>query len=159
MKYMKGFTLRKRVALLSLASVMAVSLIAAGSAWAWSVSVRVHPEATDLCRPAPDLIAYRMVFTATVQADGIAAPDKVRVGYQIVDRGTKRVLRSGAINLKSSKGYQATTARIMGTASQKVSYHLNLTAYAGGHKLKSKKSFSEQLPSQEELDSISLPGC
>lgn len=159
MEYMNGFTVRKRVALLALASVFAVSLIAAGSAWAWYINVRVYPQAEDFCRPAPDLIAYRLSFTATVDAQAIAAPDKVRVGFQIVDRKTKRVLRSGVLNLKSANGYTGKTPRFMATASQNVSYHLNMSYKAGGRTLKAKKSFPDTIPSQEALDASGLGDC
>jgi methionine-rich copper-binding protein CopC len=156
---MNGSTRRKRVALLSLAAVFAVSLIAAGSAWAWAVRVTVTPRAADLCRAAPDLIGYRLVFNGMVEANGVTAPDTIRVGYQVVDRSTKRVLRSGAVTLRSSSEYQSQTPRFMATSSEAVSYHLNFYTKVAGHTLKSKKTFPDQIPSQEQLDASGLPDC
>jgi hypothetical protein len=159
MHYMKGFTRRKKVALLSLTAVFAVSMIAAGSAWAWSVTVAVQPQPQDFCQPAPDLISYRLGFTARAEAAGIAPPDKIRIGYQVVDRSTKRVLRSGVVMLLSSKNFVGQTPRMLSVASQKVSYHLNMSYQVGGRISKSKKTYPDVIPSQEELDASVLPVC
>jgi hypothetical protein len=156
---MKGFPVRKKIALLSLVSVFTVGLIAAGSAQASYVGVFVTPTATDFCLPAPDQLSYRLSFKASVTAVGTSKPSKVRIGFQVLDSDTKRVIRSGVVNLKRSKGYKADTPKFTGTADEKISYHLNMSYKSGGKTLKKKKSFPDQIPSVDQLANSTLPAC
>lgn len=114
---------------------------------------------TDACRPTPDTLSYRLVFTADVTAIGTSKPKKVRIGFQVVDRDSKRVLRSGVVNLKRSKGYKAETPKFTANADQKLSYNVNLSYTSGGKKRKKKANFKDQVPSLAYMESIGVPSC
>lgn len=151
--------MRKKIALLSLAAVFAVALVTAGTAQASYLGVFVTPTAKDFCRPAPDSLSYRLAFKAKVTATGISKPSKVRIGFQVVDRDTKRVLRSGVVNLKRSNGYKGQTPKFTAAAEEKLAYHLNMSYWAGGREHKKKKSYDDQIPSQAYMDSVGVPSC
>src|SRR4051812_44613938 len=120
---MKGFSVRKKIALLSLCSAFLLALVVVPAASARYISVTVGYEATDLCRSAPDVLTYKLQFKAKVKRSGVAKPDKVRIGYQVLNADSLQVLISGTTNLKRSAGYKGKTSTITATAGQNLSYH------------------------------------
>jgi hypothetical protein len=151
---------RKKLALFSVLATLAVSLFAAQAAYASYTYVLVTPNATGFCRTAPDVLSYRLAFTAQVTAVGISKPKQARIAFQVVDSDTKRVIRTDVVYLKRSKGYKGQTKRFEGTAGENVTYHLNLSYSTGGTKTKKlKKSFDDTIPSQADMDSAGVPNC
>lgn len=151
--------MRKKIALLSLLSVLVVALVAVPAAQASYLSVFVKVGRTDGCRPTPDTLSYRLAFTADVTAVSIAKPKKVRVGFQVVNRDTKRVLRSGVVNLKRSKGYKAESPRFTANADEKLSYNVNISYESGGKTRKKKANLKDQIPSLSYMDALGVPSC
>ncbi len=151
--------MRKKIALVSVIASLAVMFAMAQAAYASYVSVFVSYKAAGLCQPAVDQVSYRLTFKADVTAIGVSKPSKVRVGYQIVDSDTKRVLRSGITNLKRSKGYKGQTSRFTAVAGENLSYHLNMKYTVGGKTKKLKKSFPDFIPSSATLNGAGLPAC
>lgn len=132
----------------------------ATTASAASISVVASYGFADICVPAPAQLSYRLTFSAKVKASGIAKPSKIRIGFQINDAVTKRVLRSGVTNLHRSKGYKGgKTPRFTVDADQLLTYHLNMSYKAGGRTLKKKASFDDVVPSADQIERSGLPGC
>jgi hypothetical protein len=156
---LKGISVRKKIALLTLVATFAISLFAVQSAYASYVNVFVTPSATGFCRTAPDILSYRLAFKADVTASGVAKPKKVRIGFQVVDSDTKRVIRSGVVNLKKKSGYKGQTKRFEAVAGENLSYHVNMSYTIKGSTKKLKKSYPDSIPSQAELDAAGLPNC
>lgn len=151
--------MRKKIALLSLCSAFLLGLVIVPAASARYIYVTVGYEATDLCRTAPDVLTYKLQFKAKIKRSGVAKPDKVRIGYQVLDASSLQVLRSGTTNLKRSKGYKAKTSTISATAGQSLSYHLNMKYTVEGKSSKSKITSSDQVPSVEQMDAAGVPNC
>ena len=158
---MKGFSVRKKFALLTLCSTFLLALVLAPTASARYISVTVGYEATDLCRTAPDVLTYKLQFKAKVKRSGVAKPDKVRIGYQVLDASSLQVLASGTTNLKRSKGYKAKTSRISATAGESLSYHLNMKYTVEGKSSKSKITSPDTVPSVADMDANPsiFPNC
>lgn len=151
--------MKRKIALFLALATCSALLVGAQSASAAYLGVTVSYEPTGFCVPAPAQLSYRLKFKAKVTAIGTSKPKKIRVGFQVVDDNTKRVLRSGVTNLKRSKGYKAETPRFTADAGQQLSYHLNMSYYAYGKKRKLKKTFSETIPTAEQIAQAGLPAC
>lgn len=151
--------MRKKITLLSLVAAFVMALVVVPTASARYIYVTVSYEATDLCRTAPDVLTYKLQFKAKIKRSGVAKPDKVRIGYQILDADTLAVLRSGTTNLKRSKGYKAKTSTISGRAGENLSYHLNMKYTVEGKSTKSKVTASDTIPSVETMDAAGVPNC
>ncbi|MGK2877993.1 MAG: hypothetical protein ACSLFF_05400 [Solirubrobacterales bacterium] len=151
--------MRKKIALLSVLSALAVGLFAVPSASASYISVTVGYEAVDLCRTAPDVLSYRLQFKAKIRRSGVPKPDKVRIGYQVLDSNSLAVVRSGVTSLKRSKGYKGKTSRISGTAGQNLTYHLNMQYTVLGKTSKSKTTGFDTIPSVETMDAAGVRNC
>jgi hypothetical protein len=89
----------------------------------------------------------------------VAKPSKIRIGYQAMDSDTLKVLRSGVLNLKKSKGYKGTTSRISATAGQNLKYHITGKYMVQGHEVKSKFTLTDFVPSVEQMDAAGIPNC
>jgi hypothetical protein len=150
--YPERFPLRKKIALLSLISAFVVALVAVPVANAAYIYVTVSYEATNLCRTAPDVLTYKLKFKAKIKRSGVEKPEKVRIGYQVVDSSSLEVVRSGVTNLKRSSGYSAKTTTITARADQGLTYHLNMKYTVGGKSSKSKISSPDTIPSVAKMD-------
>lgn len=159
--FKKGFSVRKKVTLLSLVAAFVMALVVVPTASARYIYVTVGYEATNLCRTAPDVLTYKLQFKAKIKRSGVAKPDKVRIGYQVLDASSLQVLRSGTTNLKRSKGYKAKTSTISATAGQSLSYHLNMKYTVEGKSSKSKITSPDQVPTVEQMDANPsiFPNC
>jgi hypothetical protein len=144
--------LRKKIALLSLVSAFVVALVAVPAANAAYIYVTVSYEATNLCRTAPDVLTYKLKFKAKIKRSGVDKPDKVRIGYQVVDSSSLAVVRSGVTNLKRKSGYSAKTSTITARADQGLTYHLNMKYTVEGKTSKSKISSPDTIPSVAQMD-------
>lgn len=151
--------MRKKFALLTVVSAFVLSLAAVPSANAAYIYASLDYSATDLCRTAPDVLTYKLQFKVKFKRSGVAAPSKVRVGYQVMDTDSKAVLRSGVINLKRSKGYKGKTSRISATAGENLTYHVTGKFTVGGKSTKAKFTFSDFVPSVEQMDAAGIPNC
>lgn len=156
---MKGSPVRKKVALFSTLFVLAASLVAASSASAAYLGVTVTPTEYVACQPEPGSVGMLLGFKAKVTARGTTKPSKIRIGFQVLDSETKRVIRSGVVNLKRSKGYKAKTPGYVLTDGQMVSYHVNMSYKGYGKTRKLKKTYNSVAPTQAELDQAGIPAC
>lgn len=152
--------MRKKLALISLLAALAVSAIAAQSAFASYIFVTGQLAGfSDQCRPTPDQLSYRIVFKAKVTASGVKKPSKIRIGWQVLDADTKNVVRSGHLNLKKSKGYKGETTKIVASQDEYLVYHVNLKYTTGGRTKKAKGDFSDHIPTTAEMDAAGVPAC
>lgn len=152
--------MRSKLALfISLVALAALAAALPATASASYSSVYVTPSTDGYCTPAPGQLSYYLTFKAKVKTIGIAKPKKVRIGYQVLDADTQKVLRSGVVNLKKSSGYKAKGAPFTVVADQKLTYHLNMKYKIGRRTLKSKKSYDDYVPSAEALANSGLPAC
>lgn len=152
--------MRKKLALVSLMAATAVALFAAQSAYASYIFVTGELRGvTDLCRPVPDQLSYRLQFRAKVRASGVKKPSRVRVGWQVVDADSKKNLKSGVLNLKKSKGYKGETNRITVTQDEYLIYHVNLKYTVNGKTKKAKADFTDHVPTTADMDAAGVPAC
>jgi hypothetical protein len=150
---------RKKIALLSLVSAFVVALVAVPAANAAYITVTLGYSVSNICRTAPDVVTYKLKFKATVKRSGVPKPEKVRVGYQVLDSTTKKVLRSGVTNLKRKNGYTAKSSRITATAGQQLTYHLTGKYTVLGDDTKAKFTYPDFIPSVEQMDAAGFPSC
>lgn len=95
---------------------------------------------------------HKLKFKAKIKRSGVDKPEKVRIGYQVVDSSSLQVVRSGITNLKRSSGYTAKTSTITARADQSLTYHLNMKYTVGGKSSKSKISSPDTIPSVAQMD-------
>lgn len=155
----KGFTVRKKFALLASLATLALSLVGAQTASASYLSVHVTPTFTAVCQPVPGQVGMVIAFKANVVAIGISKPKKIRIGYQVLPKGSKTVYRSGVVNLKRSKGYKAYSKTWVAYDDQALVYHLNMSYTVGGKKYKKKRTFHSTTYTQDELNALGVPAC
>lgn len=151
--------MRSRITKISVLVVLAIAVFGAQNAYASYLGVTVTPTAYVVCQPTTDTVGMYLGFSATVTAIGTSKPSKIRIGYQVVDRDSKRVIRSGVTNLKRSKSYKATSDGFVVTLSEKLAYHLNMSYKSGGKTHKLKKTFNANAPDQAALDSLGITAC
>lgn len=151
--------MKRKIALFLALATCSALLVGAQSTSAAYLSVYVTPSAEGFCVPAPAQLSYRLAFKAKVTASGTSKPKKIRIGFQVVDANSKRVLRSGVVNLKRSSGYKGKTPRFTADAGQQLTYHLNMSYYAYGKKRTLKKSYPDEIPSAEQIAQSGLPAC
>lgn len=144
--------MRKKIALLSLVSAFVVAMVAVPTANAAYIKVTVNYSFANICRPAPDVLTYKLKFKGKVERSGIPKPEKVRIGYQVVDSSTLAVVRSGVTNLKRSSGYTGKTSTITARAEQGLTYHLNMKYTVLGKTSKTKISSPDTIPTVADMD-------
>lgn len=71
--------MRKKIALLSLVSAFVVAMVAVPTANAAYIKVTVNYSFANICRPAPDVLTYKLKFKGKVERSGIPKPEKVRI--------------------------------------------------------------------------------
>jgi len=158
--YPERFPLRKKIALLSLVSAFVVALFAVPAANAAYIFGSINQfQARELCRTAPDVLTYKIKIGVKFKTSGVKKPKKVRIGYQVMDTDTKKVLRSGVMNLKKSKGYKGKTRRITALANQSITYHITGKYTVGGGSAKTKFTEFDNIPSVEQMDTAGIPNC
>jgi hypothetical protein len=151
---------RKKIALLSLIAAFVLALVAVSSASASYIQGTVTKfDPTHLCRTAPDVLTYKIEMQVKFTASGVSKPKKVRMGYQVMDSDTKKVLRSGVLNLKKSQGYKRKTSRISATAGTNIKYHVTGKYRSGGKDVKTKFTTYDSIPSVEAMDAAAVPNC
>jgi hypothetical protein len=159
---MKGFSVRKQIALLSLCSAFVLALVAVPTANASYIKPELTQfKAVEICRPAPDALTYKIQMKVKWTAIGVSKPSKIRIGYQAIDADSLKVLRSGILNLKKSKGYKGKTSRITASAGESLKYHITGKYVSGGHSVKSKFTLTDQIPTVEQMDAnpSAFPNC
>lgn len=150
--------MRKKLALMTALSLVVLAC-AAQTASASYIFVQVTPTENVTCQPTPESVRLFLSFKAKITVSGTSKPKKVRIGYQVIDRNTKGVLRSGVLNLKRSKGYKGSTPTYDANAEQQLSYHLNMSYKSGGKTKKLKKTYDSDIPSAAYLQSLGIPAC
>jgi hypothetical protein len=157
---MKGLSVRKKIALLSLSTIFAVSLVSAGAAQASSITGTITEfDPVHLCRTAPDVLTYKIEMQVKFVAIGVSKPKTVRMGYQVMNADTKAVLRSGVLNLKKKKGYKGRSSTISATAGTNIKYHVTGKFRSGGKDVKTKFTSYDSIPSVEAMDAAGVPNC
>lgn len=151
--------MRNKLALLVTAAVFTLALVVAPAANASYIKVTASYSYADFCRAAPDQLSFRLAFKAKVKRRGVAKPDRVRIGYQVLDGSSRQVLASGKLSLKRSKSYKAKTSRIYVPAGATLLYHFNMSYKSGGRTIKSKLTDTDVVPTVEQLDQSALPPC
>lgn len=125
-----------------------------------SISARITKfDPTQLCRTAPDVLTWKIEMQVKFTAVGVSKPKKVRMGYQVMNADSKKVLRSGVLNLKKSKGYKGKSSRISATAGESIKYHVTGKYRSSGKDVKTKFTIYDSVPSVEAMDAAGLPDC
>lgn len=148
----------KKIMLLTAVSAV-IAAAGAPSAQAAYLGVFVTYTPTLICQPAPDQVVALLAFKAKVTATGTTKPSKIRIGYQVVNRQTKAVRRSGVLNLKRSKGYKASTPTFQAAVGEPLAVHANMSYKAYGKTRKKKISDDLDVPDLATLQSYGIPAC
>lgn len=152
--------MRKKITLLSLSAAFVLALVAVPSANAYYIQPKLTQfDAVKLCRTAPDVLTYKIEMKVKWTVSGVSKPSKIRIGYQAMDSNSNKVLRSGILNLKRSKGYKGTTSRISATAGSDLKYHITGKYTVYGKDVKSKFTLTDFIPSVEQMDAAGIPNC
>lgn len=161
MLFMKGFPVRKKIALLTVVSAFVVGLAAVPSANAAYIYATLDYKATDLCRTAPDVLTYKLQMKVKFRRSGVPAPSKVRIGYQVLNADSKAVLKSGIFSLKRKNGYKGKTATISATAGTALTYHISGKFTVFGKSTKANFTYPDDVPTVEQMDANPsiFPNC
>ncbi|MFT4050345.1 MAG: hypothetical protein QM648_11010 [Solirubrobacterales bacterium] len=124
---------------------------------AWEVSVKPTYGYAGECLVSPTKARVRIAFGAEVQAVGIDPPSKVRIAYQVYDRGNKWTVASRAINLYASANYTKESRSFIMTKGRKYSMRLKSSYQVTGHKLK--RSDKLKLESLTDAEWAMMPNC
>lgn len=151
--------MRTKLVLLATVAAFTLALVAAPTASARYIKVTAMYSYTGFCRPAPDQLSFKLVFKAKVKRRGVAKPDKVRIGYQVMHADTMSVFKSGVVNLKRSKGYKATSPYVTAPAGTPLLYHFNMKYVSEGRTVKAKLTDTDAVPSVEDMDAAGIPAC
>lgn len=157
--------MRIKIALLA-AVVAALSLALVPTAPAASSSIRVTTKlsaAVDFCRPAPDQLAYKLYFTASIKRRNTSRPKSVRVTFKVKDASTGAQYGSGVVTLTPRNKYKNTSKQFQVPAGAAIYYDLISTYRAPntGRKVKAKAKLPDNIPTQAELDALNppIPAC
>lgn len=141
------------------AAVLAALSLAASAGAAKSMKVTIKHDAADYCRPAPDLVRYKLLLTAKIASKGLPKPSSVRVTYKILDATHSLILRTGVLKLKKKGRYQAKTRFISAQAESDLAYRLGISYTVRGRKIKAKQTIVDHVPSVATMDSYGVPTC